>query len=71
MLLPVSLPRMVLQKNGFGICCGYSVHKDAFFLHILPLLWDFYAEIGYTFKLKRVCLLLKGELRFSKTATLF
>lgn len=52
MLFPVFLPHLVLQKNGFGICCGYSVHKDAFFLHVLPLLWGFYAEIDYTFKLK-------------------
>lgn len=54
MLFPVFLPHMVLQKNGFGIYCGYSAHKDAFFLHVLPLLRDFYAEIGCTFKPKRV-----------------
>lgn len=71
MSFPVFLPHLVLQKNGFGMCCGYSVHKDAFFLHVLPLLWGFYAEIGYTFKLKGDCFLLKGVLRFSKTVTLF
>ncbi len=71
MFLSISLPHMVVQKNEFRIYCGYSAHKDAFFLHILPLLWDFYTEIGYTFKLKEYCFLLKGELRFSKTVTLF
>ena len=51
-------------ENGFGIYCGYSAHKDAFFLHILPLLWGFYAEIGCTFKLKRVY-------RFTKRGVVF